>query len=106
MIIEQWETILNAVNLNEVHILEQIKGKLQDRFRPIHKNWEEEGFKINHLFNILLIINGKECRENFTLLSIAARSGKSDIVKYLKEQGADVNLKNNNRLLSKLRERE
>ncbi|MDX5462095.1 MAG: ankyrin repeat domain-containing protein [Wolbachia endosymbiont of Tetragnatha montana] len=94
--VEQWKELLDAVKSSEKGVLDAIKEELKRQDQDTYQEWEQKGFDINHLFNIELIINDKQCRENVTLLSIAARSGKLDIVKYFIEQGADVNLKDNN----------
>ncbi|WCR59755.1 MAG: Phosphocholine transferase AnkX [Wolbachia endosymbiont of Ctenocephalides felis wCfeF] len=93
MLSEQWKEILNAVNLNEGDILEQIKAKLQEQDKDVYEWWARENFDINHLFDTLVTLdNGLRYGEKLTLLHLAAKYGKLETVKYLiEEKNVDIN---------------
>lgn len=73
--------------LNRDNIIEELKTKLEKQDRLLYYEWKIGKFDVNYVFHSFSLWI------KFTLLTIAAENGHTNIVKVLLEKGADVNEK-------------
>ena len=121
---KQWKEILSAINneagLSKDNVIEKVKEKLKVIDSSAYEEWEKTDFDVNYLFQVeniqcallhlvaygnlgnvagaLLKVDGinvnAKGKDGRTPLHLAARNGRTEVVKILIANGADPLLKN------------